>query len=364
MLKPRCRKPAFTLVELLTVIFIISLLIAILVPALGAARNAAKKASSQSALRAIDSGMEMFKNEQGKLFPQTNGYPPSFAHPPILEANFRIDEAVEGRFPFISGMPVVYGAHWLPAMLIGMDARGYIARKAVPQSLRNSPHQWYEPPDGTEPIARAPLYVDPEGVKLMRTENIPGRRPEATTLFSDWEAMAKLPVITDSFDQPILYYAANANGRATNMVGTKREKDNQYGGNAASQSQGPPFYFHQDNEGFTGVGSKLDDSFTNGWDFGNSGGSHPLGVPGDELTASDFADDITPEERDTFARYILDRKLYQSIKKPVETQGWTAPTPSSPLKPVNSDTYLLISPGVDGVYGTNDDISNVPAWQD
>jgi len=36
--------------------------------------------------------------------------------------------------------------------------------------------------------------------------------------------------------------------------------------------------------------------------------------------------------------------------------------PTQPLRPVNPDTYLLISPGADGLYGTPDDLSNMPAF--
>src|SRR3990172_2557599 len=124
---PHSRRSAFSLVELLTVIFIIGLLIAILVPSLSAARNAAKKMTTAKELDSIKVGLEMFKNENGPEFPQTNGYPPSFAHPPIPEA-LTADEARLGKFPFLEGKPEVTGAHWLPAMLMGVDKFGYIKR--------------------------------------------------------------------------------------------------------------------------------------------------------------------------------------------------------------------------------------------
>ena len=75
-----CRSDAFTLIELLTVIFIISLLIGVLLPSIGAARNAAKKATTAKTIQAIGVGLEMFKNDNEKDFRLTNGYPPSFAH--------------------------------------------------------------------------------------------------------------------------------------------------------------------------------------------------------------------------------------------------------------------------------------------
>jgi len=126
------RRGGFSLVELLTVIFIIGLLIAILIPALGAARNSAKKMTTLKEIDSIKVGLEMFKGENGPDFPQTNGYPPSFAHPPIPGA-LTLAEASEGRFPFLDETkPKVTGAHWLPAMLMGPDTLGYLKRSTVP----------------------------------------------------------------------------------------------------------------------------------------------------------------------------------------------------------------------------------------
>src|SRR3972149_10050138 len=99
---PHSRRSAFSLVELLTVIFIIGLLIAILVPSLSAPRHAAKKMTTAKELDSVKVGLEMFKNENGPDFPQTNGYAPSFAHPPMPSALTPV-EASEGRFPFLQG---------------------------------------------------------------------------------------------------------------------------------------------------------------------------------------------------------------------------------------------------------------------
>src|SRR5262245_60050578 len=66
----------FTLVELLTVIAIISLLIGILVPALARARTQAKSSAGKAALKALGDGLEMFRNENpsecpGDAFPKS-----------------------------------------------------------------------------------------------------------------------------------------------------------------------------------------------------------------------------------------------------------------------------------------------------
>ena len=340
---------AFSLVELLTVIFIISLLIAILIPSLNSARNAAKKITTAKELDSIKVGLEMFKNENGPDFPQSNGYPPSFSHPPLPGLTF---DSYLGQFPFIETNPVVYGAHWLPAMLMGVDQQGYIKRSSVPRRTPPlEPAIWYtaDPAGQGKPIERANLYLTPETTPTRKTRELPGRPPQDLgPLFPNWDKMQDLPVIVDSFDQPVLYYVSNTSGRTTNMLEKEHKKDNDYSG--STQTTGPPFYFHQDNRGFTG------DESTSGWDFSNTGGKHAIAVDGSDLTADQI---ILDEHKDTFAHYIVDRKVYGQL---VTQSAHGGVEQATPLRPVNADTYLLISAGVDGKFGTMDDVSNIPPF--
>ena len=343
----------FSLVELLTVIFIIGLLIAILVPSLSAARNAAKKMTTAKAIDSVKVGLEMFKNENATDFPQTNGYPPSFSHPPIRGDRDRKYEfkPEDGEFPFLEGNPSVTGAHWLPAMLMGVDQQGYIKRSNVPNvgDLRREPFKWYTPnalEQGKGITDRAALYLDPS-FPTKKTRDLPGRPNR--DLFPDWgnerdpRSMSYLPVIVDAFEQPILYYAANTHGKPTNMVGDKHEANNDYTG--GTQEVGPPYYFHEDNKGFTGTRTEL------GWDFGNTGAKHTIAVSGADFGRIEIMMD---ENRQSFARYVIDRKIFASLP--------AARSEDVPFRPVNSESYLLISAGVDGLYGTADDVSNLPPW--
>jgi type II secretory pathway pseudopilin PulG len=356
----RChtRGSAFSLVELLTVIFIISLLIGILIPSLGAARNAAKKSKTNSDLRAIGTALELFKNDNERDFPHTNGYPPSFAHPPVDRDN--PFDPILGEFPFQedvseSDPPVVYGAHWLPAMLMGVDNLGYVKRSAVPPDLRAEPWKWYsEEPNGpgSKPLPRANFYIEPEGVKTVLTQNLRGRRPpDSAGVFPDWDNMKELPVMVDAFDQPILYYAANRHGSTANMVAEERDTNNQYTG--GPQQEGPPIYFHQDNTGFTGT-SEAEENI--GWNFG--GGAHPIARSGHELTADQLVDPASDYYKKNFAWYILDAQLRRKFDTDLIEGNEVRETAS--LKPVNPDSFLLISAGADGLWGTNDDVTNFP----
>ena len=349
------RRAAFSLVELLTVIFIITLLIGILVPSINGARNAAKKATTGKALASIRVGLEMFKSDNEADFRLTNGYPPSFAHPPIhKDYDFRPHL---GQFPFRpsesqTDQPVVYGAHWLPAMLIGVDSQGYVKRSSVPRNLQDEPWRWYTNTaleDGRI-LERQSLYMDVGSVRTRLTKDLPGQPPESGAYqFPDWDTMKTLPVMVDAFDQPILYYVARAHGKTTNMVEDRRDVTNSYAG--GDQGKGTPFYFHEDNEGFTGT--EIEEE--SGWDFGNREPFHGISKPGADLTAVTITD---VENRDTFARYIIDRKIYKAIELNPDV------TSTAPLRPVNADSFLLISAGPDGRYGSNDDVTNMPPWQD
>lgn len=349
---------AFSLIELLTVIAIITLLISILIPSLTAARNSAKKTSTAATLNAVKVGLESFKNDNENEFKATNGYPPSYVYPPIPGATF---QAHLGQFPFSEGNVKVYGAHWLPAMLMGPDLQGFIPRSNVPPALASKPSKWYKPDPLGKLLPRSNLYLEPGSVKLIATQDLPGRRPEDQELWPNWGSptsptdeftMRQLPVIVDAFDQPVLYYASNKFAGGRNLVEEKRRPANDYG------DRGQPYYFHEDNAGFTGVGmwEKSDGFFrTNdpGWNFAGGAAAHPIGEAGHMVTASDVE---TKSKGKTFARYILDRNAYRALS------AQQLQNPKTPLRPVNADTFLLISPGVDGLYGTKDDVSNLPQF--
>lgn len=340
-----CRRPGFSLVELLTVIFIITLLVAILVPAVNSARTAAKGVKTKALLRGISTGLEAFKADHEGDFVATNGYPPSFAHPKIKGYTFDPDD---GEFPFNPSPnppnPVVSGAHWLAAMLVGIDRLGYVPRSNVPQDQLAFPQQWYDNQINTTPIPRSPLYVEVDEKTIKTTSQIPGRPNNSSIDYFDMNQIGDLPLFVDAFDQPVLYYAANKFGRLDNMLADDHDP-------ATWTSGRPPVYFHEDNHGWTG------EDFDDGWNFGGlpaptaENPLHWIAVPGDELTPVDLAENPTTATQRTFAYYILDRQALEAQQ---------TITVNTSMRPVNHDTFLLITAGPDGRFGTPDDITNMP----
>ncbi|MCH7591489.1 MAG: hypothetical protein IH989_01745 [Planctomycetes bacterium] len=276
-----------------------------------------------------------------------------------------------GEFPFLDDVsagnpPVVYGAHWLPAMLMGADNLGYVKRGSAPDAVKDKPWCWYPNVQSTScptnvTIERSPLYMDPGNTRIRMTKNLPGRRPPyGAASFPEWDfeepkpIIALLPVIADAFDQPILYYVANKHGRTSNMVEDKHELTSTLYNQRTDQQNGVPYYFHQDNEGFTGTRSYPHGTdLEYGWNFGGRPAGHAIGSSGADLLPRDL---ILVNNKDTFARYIMDRQLFGALG--------AAPQDNAPLRPVNPDKYLLISAGPDGRYGTNDDVTNMPPWPD
>ncbi len=312
------RRPAFTLVELLTVIAIISLLVGILLPSLKAARDQAKEAKVNTLSHAIDLALEMFKNENEREFRRTGGYPDSSGYYESATGTWRKDIFFEGGSPNYD----LYGAHWLPIMLMGYDSDGFIRFRDVPKDKKDLTDEWYTTGD----IPRRGLYLSPDEVILVESNKLPGQAPTPAETAS---TRSETKVIVDAFGRPVLYYAAN-------VLASRNNKDI-----ATVDDNVPGIYNFLDNEGFTG---------NDGLSGGTSNDGFVFSAPHLISHMGDVDHPDAEGETPSFVEYIHNHEI-----------GYDASTPADPhtrVVPHNRDSYLLITAGRDGIYGNTDDIKN------
>lgn len=333
------RRSGFTLVELLTVVAIIMLLIGILVPTLSRARQQAKATATRAIMKAAGSGLDLFKNENPRECRGGEGYPSSAMSDDPTEQNEQM----------------LFGAQWLVRYLMGKRLDGYVPRRNVPRTVLALGEEyfeqayWYPPePGGTIPDDWSPPetvgpYLDRDRVRLEAPKNLDSA-PVAGNYPPDTDDKTfEAPVILDNFEFPILYYAAN-----TRLQRKMKGSAPVAGYNdALVDPTASGVYAHADNGLFTGLLGG--DPEFEPWDFAGIGetGFHKLANFGTWTSADGLptvpADFENADNIYTFPNYILNKAVYES---------------SASLVPYRPDSFLLISPGPDGIYGSEDDVTN------
>jgi prepilin-type N-terminal cleavage/methylation domain-containing protein len=306
--KPERRNTGLTLIELLIVLGIIALLVGLLLPALSAVRNVAKETKQKAQLSTIELALTAFKNDYGD-------YPPSNWTPPDLAGGYcgaqKLTEALlgwdlMGFHPDSAwrsdGLDKTGGAGtYDPAQTRDNDGDG------VPDTFRERKGTYLEL--ATADAFRLGHTTEHDGVFREASGNLLSRQQ----FISQYSLDPDRYVLCDSFGvkpvslpngkrikvgSPILYYRANTSSKICS------DNISNYDNNIYS------FY---DNMFLVRMGSVKNRR------------THPL---------------LEPSIFYSYQYGILDPK--------VTARPW----------PYRPDSYILISAGADGLYGTNDDVTN------
>jgi prepilin-type N-terminal cleavage/methylation domain-containing protein len=318
------RKRGFTLVELMVVIAIIALLVGILVPAISAVRRSAKVVSTRATLSAMGTGLETYKADS-KLGGE---YPPSFSDAPP-QGGIGWGKV---KSPYTNTPMPITGAGLLVWALQGADGLGTpgFFNKAPKQtwsemsgSAGGNPNDLYylDPAQGNTPVyPRSGPYIESGKVKVTVDKDVSAATNYAVP--NDQSTIMRgYPLYLDTFDQPVLYWRADTVGK---------QLADQTRNGVSLQQRG--IYHWEDNAALVSASASNPEvlNFT-----GETNGGHGL-----EWAAPGPFSPTNPPGPGTFQGLIYD------------------PTTQAKLTPRQASSFILLSAGPDGKYGTADDVAN------
>jgi type II secretory pathway pseudopilin PulG len=298
-------------IEILVVVSIIAILVGLLLPAVHTVQKMAKETKEKAQLTSIELGLAAFKSDYGD-------YPPSNWWNPNIPGN-----TVQNYC----------GAQKLAEAMLGWDLLGFHPDSAwrADGLDRAGGSGTYDPAKGNWAASldrRRGRYLELEHANAFRLGDSPGIIGDG--LFPDtsgtWgpQALAHTYVLCDAFTVNSRKVLRNATSLALPGV------------SAETVSPGTPILYYKAN-----TASKLfgtGDPETQIYNFRDNYPLISLGPLADVGKATRRQHPLV--DINYFYQYLRDPKIQAST--------W----------PVRPDSYLLISAGADGLYGTNDDICN------
>lgn len=293
----KLKNSGLTLVELLTVVGIMALLVGLLIPALSTVHRIARETKQKAHLVAVELALTTFKNDYGE-------YPPSDWTPVPMKGDY-------------------CGAQKLAEALLGRDLLGFHPRS----NWSATDLTWYPNPTTMDSALfeanlkqRKELYLELSNANAFRLGNIsllkPGLYPDTSPLAPDTFVLcdvfgARNVLLTNGkivkAGAPILYFKANSSEKTIQAI-----------------------YNINDNDAIVALKEQMD---VRGHPFG----SGPFYPPYKNRLEFFYGN---PDPATGIIGYIQNPK--------VAARPW----------PYKSDSFILISAGADGIYGTPDDIRN------
>ncbi len=350
-------KRGFTLIELLTVIGILALLIAVLVPAVNGVRRQARVTTTTSTISALATGLEQFRADQrigGKYAPSASDVKQSD------RLTYRVANPYAQLNGHYSGDEIRQsGAGLLVWALAGADLLGPPGFKPT----RSGSAYWGEDSDSRprprpggihsyEGNTRQPAFprtaplVDLSRVSLTPwdAETSSYAVPIETQIRTAMGQSAQdqpqrhYPMFLDAFDGPVLYWRADPAGlemadETPSDLGNVRERG---------------IYHYEDNRPLL-IGNKAV------WMTRNRNPASNLEPHDMQFDQSRFIGLMTGGGNVNVATELAgtDDEQLQFARAIQDTNVQARPTPQ------NKDTFILLSAGPDGIFGTTDDIGNI-----
>lgn len=313
------KRGAFTIVELLTVMSVIIILISLLVPALNEVKRISKKVVQKKQFNSIDVALEMYEAEHGE-------YP---------------DSGEDGS----DGQPYC-GAMKLAEAMVGQDQLGFHKNsqfrsdltdgKTPPNLLYQIPGQPQLPNLDQNLKMREGPYLPVEYANAQRMGDNTGGGGDYYGIYEklgykpfEWYHLVLCDVYTRRIQgagikagMPILYYRAYSAGKTN----PRRYEDGSTNGYDKSNTD-TNIYNYKDNDELVQLGApwNADTTF-----------NHPMnGILGEGTSTDGLG------TTETFYYRINNDEV------PIDLG-----------RPYRADSYILLSAGFDGEYGTGDDIYN------
>jgi type II secretory pathway pseudopilin PulG len=335
----RCR-PAFSIVELMIVVLVIALLAGILTPVLSKAYKTSLASADAALIAQISMGLEMY-NQAFYVYPSSAWSNPAgtafdwWPPPPVGTSDVTADPKVmaltgAGKLLAalsgfntvgVAGTPVGCGdvlvANWR-SPCGQLTSRGIL----VPDAPGSTTEK--QPPYGP--------YYSPSEKQQGKVSVRGGVNPVQQDVFASRFARVVPNGVTlpaDLGGAPILYYRAN-----------QAPIDTDNPGNGAIDSW--DIFSLEDNYLITNPAAALP-AAADRW-------KHPLYAPSDGKTIK--GTDYDP------VSFAAPATRFFGLTRPFTKDAASAAFYPVPTVPYNATTYVLISPGPDGVYFTADDITN------